>query len=97
MKTDPTKMLRRPVVTEKSTALKQARNQVIFEVVQEATKPMIKRAVEKAFNVKVSAVNTMVVRGKVKRMGRFAGKRANWKKAVVTLAPGQDIQLFEGV
>ena len=92
-----TGVLRRPVVTEKSSALKEAGNQVVFEVAPKATKPEIRRAIEKAFKVSVTAVNTMVVRGKKKRMGRFEGRRSGWKKAIATLKPGDKIELFEGV
>lgn len=91
------KVLKRPIVTEKSTALKEAKGQVVFEVHRSATKPVIKAAVEKAFQVKVLDVNTMVVRGKFKRFGRFEGKKPNWKKAVVTLRPGDTIEVIEGV
>lgn len=90
-------VLKRAVVTERTTLLKETNNQVVFEVSNTATKGDIKTAVEKAFNVKVEAVNTMLVRGKVKKMGRYEGKRANWKKAVVTLKEGNTIQVMEGV
>ena len=69
----------------------------VFEVAAGANKPQIAEAVEKAFNVHVVAVNTMNVRGKVKRMGRSRGTQPSWKKAVVTLQPGEQIQVFEGV
>jgi large subunit ribosomal protein L23 len=91
------KVLKRPVVTEKTTAMKEARNQFVFEVYPTATKHAIKAAIEKAFKVKVVSVNTMVVRGKTKRMGRFEGRRANWKKAIATLKAGEKIEFFEGV
>src|SRR5882672_6358212 len=94
---NPMSILLRPVVTEKSTKLKETGNRVVFEVVHEATKPEIKAAIEKLFKVKVLSVNTMVVRGKIKRTGRFVGKRPNWKKAVATLRPGDNIESFEGV
>ena len=97
MKRDALNIIRRPIVTEKTTALREGRNQVVFEVAKNATKPQIKAAIEKAFKVKVSNVNTMIVRGKVKRMGRFQGKRSNWKKAVATLRKGDNIEMFEGV
>ncbi|MBI4496391.1 MAG: 50S ribosomal protein L23 [Chloroflexi bacterium] len=89
-------VLRRPVVTEKSTRL-QEENKYVFEVAQEANKPMIKEAVEKAFNVKVLDVNTVMMRGKTKRMGPRHVRRPDWKKAVVTLRPGDRIEYFEGV
>ncbi len=91
------KVLRRGVVTEKSTGLKALHNQVVFEVEKKATKFEIKIAVEKAFNVKVLHVNTMIVPGKMKRMGKYEGKRSNWKKAVVTLKAGEKIEVMEGV
>ncbi len=90
-------VLRRPVITEKSTMLS-GQNKYVFEVAMGANKPQIKQAVETAFNVTVEAVNTSVVRGKIKRFGRrTGGQQPSWKKAVVTLAPGDQIQLFEGV
>ena len=87
-------VLRRPIVlTEKSTRLRE-KNQVVFEVAREANKVQIKSAVEKLFNVKVTSVNTLVMRGKDRRMGRGYGKMQNWKKAMVTLAEGQAIDFF---
>ncbi len=86
----------RPVVTEKTTVQKDEGNQVSFEVARRANRVEVKRAVEKIFNVRVAAVNTLHVRGKVKRRGRILGKRKDWKKAVVTLMPGQRIEFFEG-
>jgi large subunit ribosomal protein L23 len=84
------------VVTEKSTFLT-GQNKFVFEVDVRANKLQIKEAVEKAFEVTVVDVNTMVVRGKVKRFGRGTGQLPDRKKAVVTLAPGDSIELFEGV
>src|SRR5262245_50559117 len=92
-----TRVLKRAIVTERTAQLKEAHNQVVFHVAKDATKGEIKSAVEKGFNVKVEAVNTLVVRGKVKTMGRFSGKRANWKKAIVTLKDGSNITVMEGV
>ena len=89
-------ILRRPLVlTEKGTALKTEHNQVLFEVSREATKYQIRAAVEAAFSVKVTNVRTMVVRGKMKRMGRGYAKTQNWKKAIVTLRDGDKIAAFE--
>ncbi len=89
-------ILRRPLVlTEKGTNLKEEHNQVLFEVSREATKHQIRAAVEAAFNVKVTSVRTMVVRGKMKRMGRGYAKTQNWKKAIVTLRDGDKIAAFE--
>ena len=89
-------ILRRPLVlTEKGTNLKEELNQVLFEVSREATKFQIRAAVEAAFNVKVTNVRTMIVRGKAKRMGRGYAKTQNWKKAIVTLRDGDKIAAFE--
>ena len=85
-----------PLVTEKATALTE-RNQVVFKVALEATKPEIKAAVEGLFNVKVLAVNTMVVKGKTKRFRGRVGQRSDWKKAMVRLAEGQSIDLTTGL
>ncbi|MBI4295313.1 MAG: 50S ribosomal protein L23 [Chloroflexi bacterium] len=89
-------VLRRPVVTEKNTTL-QENQKYGFEVASDATKPQIKQAVEKAFNVAVVAVNVMNVPGKMRRRGRHQGVTPGWKKAVVTLKQGHKIELFEGV
>jgi large subunit ribosomal protein L23 len=85
-----------PIVTEKATALTE-RSQVVFKVALEATKPEIKAAVEGLFNVKVLAVNTLVVKGKKKRFRGREGQRADWKKAMVRLAEGQSIDLTTGL
>lgn len=93
----PYEVLRRPVVTEKSTLLA-AQGKYVFEVAMGANKPQIRQAVEHAFDVHVTAVNTLIVRGKVKRAGRRrASHQPAWKKAVVTVLPGEQIQVFEGV
>ena len=89
-------ILRRPVVTEKSTLL-QEEGRYTFEVTPTATKHQIKQAVEEAFNVEVLRVNTMNVRGKRKRFGPRLVARPSWKKAIVQLAPGNSITIFEGV
>lgn len=86
----------RPVITEKAT-LGSEHNQVTFRVTKEATKPQIKSAVERLFNVKVAAVNTLRIKGKVKRFRGRIGKRATYKKAVVTLAEGQRIDVTTGI
>lgn len=90
-------MIIRPVVTEKTNDQKDEDNQVTFEVDPRANRIEIKRAVEAIFNVKVAGVRTMNIKGKVKRRGRILGKRKDWKKAIVTLMPGQSIEFFEGV
>lgn len=89
-------VLRRPVVTEKTTSL-QAQNKYAFEVVKGANKPQIKEAVEKAFNVTVEDVNVMNVHGRMRRIGKHHGMTPSWKKAIVTLKEGHKIELFEGV
>jgi len=89
-------VLRRPLITEKSTVL-QAQNKYAFEIAAKANKPMIKQAVEKAFKVKVTGVNVITMRGKTKRVGRRQVQTNPWKKAIVTLQPGDKIEFFEGV
>ena len=89
-------LIKRPVITEKSSIQKEQNNQVTFEVDPNANRIEIQRAVEKIFNVKISDIRTMHVRGKTKRRGRILGKRRSWKKAVVTLMPGERIEFFEG-
>lgn len=87
-------ILRRPIVlTEKSSRLRE-KNQVIFEVAREANKIQIKNAVQALFNVKVLDVNTLVMRGKDRRMGRGYAKLQNWKKAIITLKDGDSIDFF---
>lgn len=88
-------ILKRPLITEKAVIAKEQFGRYAFEVELAASKPAIRQAVERFFKVKVKDVKTMIVRGKVRRVGRYFGKRANWKKAVVTLAQGQKIDLFE--
>jgi len=89
-------LIKRPIITEKTNIQKEKHNQVTFEVDPRSNRIEIQRAVEKIFNVKVSDIRTMHVRGKIKRRGRILGKRRNWKKAVVTLMPGERIEFFEG-
>jgi large subunit ribosomal protein L23 len=106
----PEKIIKRPLLTEKGTHLKDTggnppgeldsesiKPQLLFEVAKDANKVEIRHAVEKLWNVSVLSVRTAIVRGKEKRVGRFVGKGSNWKKAVVTIAPGQNIEFFEGV
>lgn len=88
------RIIRQPLVTEKTTLQKETGRVVAFEVSIDANKIEIKQAVEKAFDVKVDNVNTVLVAGKVKRVGRNFGKRSNWKKAYVTLAEGSNIDFF---
>jgi large subunit ribosomal protein L23 len=103
-------IIKRPLLTEKGTRLRetggrlpgtvtedQVEPKVFFEVDSHANKIEIKHAVEALFNVKVADVHTQIVRGKEKRIGRFIGRRSNWKKAIVTLQRGNKIDFFEGV
>lgn len=92
----PSEVLRRPVITEKNTAL-QVLGKYAFEVAQEANKNQVAQAIEKAFKVKVMGVNIISVRSKTRRVGRRTVSTRPWKKAIVTLAPGDSIQFFEGV
>lgn len=92
----PEQIIKRPIaLTEKATQLKMNHNQVVFEVDPRANKIQIRAAVEALFAVKVVDVNTLVQRGKVKRIGRRMVQRPNWKKAMVTLGEGEDIQFFD--
>ncbi len=106
----PESIVKRPLLTEKGSFLKETGGwreedvdpekicpQLLLEVSRDANKIEIKYAVEKLWNVTVMKVRTAVVRGKQKRVGRYIGRRSNWKRALVTLAPGQKIELFEGV
>ena len=103
-------IIKRPLLTEKGTKLRetggrlpgsvteeQVKPKVFFEVAYDANKIEIKHAIEALFDVKVADVHTQIVRGKEKRVGRFIGRRQNWKKAIVTLARGNKIEFFEGV
>jgi large subunit ribosomal protein L23 len=90
------KIIRRPLITEKSTRQKEESRQYIFEVDRDANKIEIQSAVERLFKVKVIQVRTSKVLGKVKRLGRRQGKRTDWKKAIVTLQEGNRIDFFEG-
>jgi len=89
-------IIRRPLVTEKVTRMQETLNQYAFEVEPSSNKIEIRKAVEERFSVKVKKVRTISVRGKMKTLGRFSGRRPNWKKAIVTLAEGESIDLFEG-
>jgi len=97
MQTSPYDVLVRPVISEKSTMVKEHDNKIVFEVAVSATKAQVKAAVEKIFKVKVTGVHTAVVRGKNARMGKYLGRKRNWKKAYVTLNEGDTIEFFEGV
>lgn len=90
-------VIKRPLITEKSTIQKESSNQLTFEVDRKANRVEIKKAVESIFKVKVAGVRTIQVMGKFKRRGRILGKRNDYKKAVVRLMPGERIEFFEGV
>jgi len=90
-------IIKRPLITEKTSIQKELYNQLTFEVDRRANRIEIKRAVETVFNVRVSAVKTIQVTGKIKRRGRILGKRRDWKKAIVSLMAGERIDFFEGV
>jgi len=93
---DTQRVIRKPMVTEKSTRQKEESRQYVFEVHRDANKIEIQSAVERLFKVKVLQVRTSNVLGKVKRLGRRYGKRPDWKKAIVTLKEGDRIDFFEG-
>ena len=106
----PEQIIKRPLLTEKGSMLKETGGrpeeeidtekvepQLLLEVVRDANKIEIKHAVEKLWNVNVLKVRTAIVRGKQRRVGRHIGQRSNWKRALVTLAAGQKIEFFEGV
>lgn len=92
----PYQVIVRPLITEKATILA-SENKYAFEVDRRANKPQIRQAVELAFNVKVTDVNTMNMHGKTRRVGRKTAKRPDWKKAIVTVIEGDKIQFFEGI
>ena len=89
-------VVKRPLITEKTNLQKEVYNQISFEVDRRANRIQIKKAIESIFSVRVAGVRTMQMKGKVKRRGRFLGKRKDWKKAIVRLMPGEHIDFFEG-
>jgi large subunit ribosomal protein L23 len=93
----PYQVVRKPLLTEKGTRLKEEGNQYVFRVAKTANKIEIKQAIEQLFKVTVLEVRTLQVRGKVKRLGRFQGRKPDWKKAIATLKKGDSIELYEGV
>jgi len=90
-------IIKRPLVTEKGTIVREMHNQYMFEVSPVATKYQIRTAIESMFKVHVEDVRTINVRGKIKRVGQSYGKRSNWKKVYVTLRQGEKLEIFEGV
>lgn len=97
MKREPYDVLIQPLLTEKITAMREKHNKVGVLVRREANRVQIKQAVESALKVRVERVNVMNVMGKTKRLGRFSGKRPDWKKAIVTLKAGEKLELYESV
>ena len=97
MTKEPRTIVRRAMISEKGTRLREKQNGYLFEVARDSNKIEIKRAIESIFNVKVDSVRTIRVHGKPNRQGRYAGHRPDWKKALVTLKKGQTIELFEQV
>jgi large subunit ribosomal protein L23 len=94
---DSRDILKTHITTERTTSLREKNNEYVFEVEKKASKHQIRTAVERAFKVKVEAVRTVIVPGKPRRMGRFEGKTAAWKKAIVRLKKDQVISIFENV
>jgi large subunit ribosomal protein L23 len=86
----------KPIITEKSSLLKETGNQYVFEVQRDTNKIEIKKAIEKLFKVKVVSVQVARMEGKTRRVGKFSGKRPDWKKAIVKLSPKDKITIFEG-
>jgi len=95
MRRDPRTIILEPIVTEKTTSKREGLNEVTFKVSRDANKIEIRSAVEELFDVVVADVRTMSVEGKLKRLGRFEGRRSSWKKAIVKLKEGQSIEFFE--
>lgn len=91
------RIIRKPLITEKGTKQKEQANQYAFEIDRTANKVMVRNAVEKIFKVKVLSVAVMNMKGKRRRVGKNLGKKADWKKAIVRLAPGEKIEFFEGI
>lgn len=94
---DSYQVLKRPLVTEKGTKQKEQSNQIAFEVDRRANKILVRNAVENIFKVKVLGVKVINVKGKERRIGKNVGKKPDWKKAIVRIAPGETIEFFEGV
>jgi len=90
-------IIKRPLITEKATKQKEKANQLTFEVDRHANKILVRNAIENIFKVKVVSVTIINVKGKKRMVGRNVGKKPDWKKAIVRLAPGENIEFFEGV
>jgi large subunit ribosomal protein L23 len=96
MKKEPRMVIGPPLITEKNHLLREGQNKYVFVVAHDANKPEIQRAVEEVFSVRVESVRTIQMKGKKKRLGRFEGRRPDWKKAIVKLAAGEVIDLYTG-
>ena len=94
---DVYQVIKRPLVTEKGTKQKEQANQLAFEVDRRANKILVRNAIESIFKVKVVSVRVMNVKGKERRVGRNVGRKSDWKKAIVRLAPGENIEFLEGI
>jgi large subunit ribosomal protein L23 len=94
---DIRQIIKKPVVTEKATMLREKENKYIFMVDKNANKTVIKEAIEKLFKVKVKDVHTLILPGKLRRMGAHSGYRSDWKKAIVKIEKGQEIKMIEEV
>ena len=94
---DVYKVIKEPHITEKGSLQKEMNNQISFKADRRANKIEIRRTVETLFNVKVLSVRSMNIQGKKRRLGRTSGKRPDWKKVIVKLAPGENIEFFEGM
>ncbi|MDD9946691.1 MAG: 50S ribosomal protein L23 [Myxococcales bacterium] len=93
----PEEIVKRPLIfTEKGNTLREEENQYLFEVARTANKAQIRSAIEDLFDVRVEKVRTMIIRGRMRRMGRTWAKTQNWKKAIVSLKEGESIDFFEG-
>jgi large subunit ribosomal protein L23 len=90
-------IIRKPVITEKATHLKEKQNKYVFEVERNSNKIEIKKAIEEIFKVTVKDVHTYITHGKIRTRGRFKGRRPDWKRAVVLLKEGESIEFFEGI
>ncbi|MBE9540906.1 MAG: 50S ribosomal protein L23 [Proteobacteria bacterium] len=90
-------IIKKPLITEKATKQKEQVNQLTFEVDRHANKILVRNAIEKIFKVKVLSVTVINVKGKKRTVGRNVGRKSDWKKAIVRLAPGENIEFFEGV
>lgn len=97
MKADLRNIIKEHIATERTTRLRDSNNEYVFKVAKTSNKHQIREAVESAFKVRVDSVRTQTVAGKPRRMGRFEGKTATWKKAIVRLKPGEHIAIFENV